>query len=211
MTAAPGIAASGGTWAIVPAKDFGHAKSRLAPALDAERRALLARRLFTHVLDVLSACPELRGVLVATDSDEVQALAEAHAASVIRDSAKTELGEVIDRAIALLVERGAGAALIVMADLPELSAEDIRTLLQLGKDHRVVAAPDRHGEHTNALVLPLPPLAKTHFGHAQSLELHCRAARAGGFRPALHRAFGLELDIDEPRDLELWQDARERR
>ena len=208
MTASPSFVSAGGTWAILPAKDFGHAKSRLASALDSERRGALARRLFVHVLEVLGRCPELRGVLVATDSDEVQALAERYAASVIRDALNLELGTVIDRAIAALVARGASAALIVMADLPEIGTEDIHALLELGKQHAVVAAPDRHGEHTNALMLPLPAFEKTHFGQPNSLEHHCRAARARGFCPALHRSFGLELDIDDPRDLKLWQEQR---
>lgn len=71
-------------WAIVPAKSLQRGKSRLRPVLDDRDRTHFARALLEHVLDVLAAC-ELDGLLVATDGDDVAALAAARGAHVLRD------------------------------------------------------------------------------------------------------------------------------
>src|SRR5579871_6872770 len=64
-------------WALVPAKSFARAKSRLSPILDAQARRDLARSMLEHVLSVLAECPEIAGVMVVTDGDEVADLARA--------------------------------------------------------------------------------------------------------------------------------------
>jgi 2-phospho-L-lactate guanylyltransferase len=195
-----------GIFAVVPAKDFDKAKSRLSAALDQQGRAELARRLFLHVLQVLGSCSELAGVLVLTDSDEVEALSRAAGARVVRDAGVFELGEIVDGALATLAD--ANAALIVMADLPELSARDVRELVELAPRFDVVVAPDRHELRTNALYLAAP-FTPTRFGQDGSFARHVADAQARGARSVVHRSPGLGLDLDEPADLLFWQTAKE--
>jgi 2-phospho-L-lactate guanylyltransferase len=199
---------AGGTWAVVPIQNFEHAKSRLAPVLGAAERAGLARGLFEHVLDVLSACTGLSGVLVATDSDEVARLAALRGARVIRDAEKLPLGRVVDDALDLLSRWGAEAALVVMGDLPELSTAEVRELLDQARPERVVLAPDRHARQTNALLSRLPAFAKTSFGEAASFELHRARIAASGLGVVIHRSSGFELDLDEPEDLARWRELK---
>ena len=53
-------------WALVPAKCFGAAKSRLARVLDEAARAALARSMFEHVLATLAASTRVETTAVAT-------------------------------------------------------------------------------------------------------------------------------------------------
>jgi 2-phospho-L-lactate/phosphoenolpyruvate guanylyltransferase len=185
---------------VVPAKSFVRAKSRLSPCLAAPARARLARSMLEHVLGVLRAHP-LGEVVVATDCDTVAALAREHGARIAFDSGPSRLGAIVDKSLELF-GGSAERALVLMSDLPELGAEDLRALLEAGESADVVLAPDLRGRCTNALLTPLPHLP-TRFGHDDSLLLHTLDAEALGLQVSLCRRRGLGLDVDEPADLEL--------
>ncbi len=65
------------TWAVIPAKSFGAAKTRLAPACSPPERADLARRLFLSTVRAARACDALAGVIVVSADPELRALATA--------------------------------------------------------------------------------------------------------------------------------------
>ena len=195
---------------LIPAKSFGRAKSRLSDCLDAPGRAMLARSMLEHVLGVLHD-HRLADIVVATDCDSVAGVAREFGARIAFDSGPDRrkmdhpgadhLGAIINRSL----ESFAGSAeraLVLMADLPELSAEDIRALLHAAEAADVVLAPDLRGRSTNALLTPLPHLP-TRFGQADSLRLHARDAEGAGLRISLCERRGLGLDVDEPEDLAL--------
>jgi 2-phospho-L-lactate guanylyltransferase len=189
-------------WALVPAKSFTRAKSRLAGSLGAAERADLARSMLEHVLAVLASCAEIAGVMVVTDGDDVADLARARGAVAVRDAAHPPLGAIVDAALAELRARNAGAALVLMSDLPELAAADVRRLVTRMAEVDVVAAPDLQGEGTNALGLTPPDRLATSFGVGDSFARHLRAAEAAGLRVGVERSAGLGFDVDEPADLE---------
>jgi 2-phospho-L-lactate guanylyltransferase len=191
-----------GVWALVPAKSFARAKSRLSGLLDERGREGLARSMLEHVLAVLAACPEIAGVVVATDGDDVAELARARGAVVVRDAARAPLGIIVDGALLELSSRSAGAALVLMSDLPRLAAGDVRRLVEQMAGDDVVVAPDMRGEGTNALGLTPPDRLKTSFGTRDSFERHLRAAESAGLRVGVHESEGLAFDVDEPADLE---------
>ena len=71
-------------WAVVPVKCFADAKSRLLSALGADR-ATLAESFLMHVLDALTGCDRIAGVLVATDGEDVARACAARGVEVLRD------------------------------------------------------------------------------------------------------------------------------
>jgi 2-phospho-L-lactate guanylyltransferase len=188
-------------WALVPAKSFARAKSRLAAALGEGERASLARRMLEHVLSTLAACPAVAGVMVVTDGDDVAEVASARGAVVVRDADRPPLGGIVDAALRELAARGATAALVVMSDLPDLTVVDLGALVAAFADADVVAAPDREDLGTNALAMRPPDLMRTSFGTRDSFERHLRAAEGAGLRVAVCRSPGLAFDVDEPADL----------
>jgi 2-phospho-L-lactate guanylyltransferase len=195
-------------WALVPAKSFARAKSRLADALGDAQRADLARSMLEHVLSVLASCKEIAGVLVVTDGDDVAELARARGAVAVRDAERPPLGAIVDAALAELRARGADAALVLMSDLPDLAGGDVRAIVEQMAELDVIVAPDLRDEGTNALGLRPPDRLRTSFGNRDSFARHVRAAEAAGLRVGLHRSEGLGFDVFEPADLERLGRAR---
>lgn len=191
----------GPVWALVPAKPFARAKSRLAGVLDPEGKAALARSMLDHVLTALAASEGIGGVLVVTSGEEAAILARERGAATAREVEGAPLGEIVDAGLADLAARGAAGALVLMSDLPRLTAREVDDLVRMMRDHEVVIAPDFRGEGTNALGLSPPDRLRTSFGTRGSFERHAAVARAAGLRVGVHRSPGLELDIDAPEDL----------
>ena len=189
------------TWAIVPAKSLRKGKSRLSPVLGDEDRALFARGLLEHVLDVLEACT-LDGVLVAAGGDDVASVAAPRGALVLRDGGPSSLAEVVDRALAEVAARGAASAVVMMADLPLLQAEDVLGLLAALDDNDVVFVPDHVGRHTNALAIAPPTAMSTCFGRDDSFAAHRASAQAASLRATVVQSERIAFDVDVPADHE---------
>lgn len=191
-------------WVLIPQKTFVRAKARLAPALAPVPRRALARELFQHTLAACAGCHELAGTLVATDGAEVAALAARAGALAVRDPAphSARLSVSVDAALARLRAQGATHALVVMADLPELTARDLRELLAALRSSEVIIVPDLQRRGTSALGLRLALDFRTAFGRADSLQRHLReAARTAGGARVLYNP-RVALDLDTPGDLQ---------
>lgn len=190
-------------WAVLPAKRFRRAKTRLGTALSFEQRCRLARALYERVLGACTASRALRGTLVATDGEDVAALAVRHRATVLRDagSARGSLASVVDAALAVLRARGATHALVIMADLPQIEARDLRELVAALRQTDVVVVPDAQRRGTSALGLRLDLRLRTAFGHPDSLQRHLRESADLGVSARVLYNPRLALDIDTPDDL----------
>jgi 2-phospho-L-lactate guanylyltransferase len=188
-------------WAIVPVKGFARGKSRLAEVLGDGLRGAFARSLFEHVVAVLAAVEHVAGILVITDDDEVASCARERVTAVLRDPPGASLGQVVDAALREAAARGASAALVCMADLPQLCAEDVRSVLALLELHEVVVVPDLEDAGTNVLCLSPPAAMPSCFGCGDSFRQHLHSAARHALRAAVSRAPGICFDVDEPDDL----------
>jgi 2-phospho-L-lactate guanylyltransferase len=174
--------------------------------LDDRTRQRLARELFEHVLGVLSRHAALAGVAIITKDGSVAELAAARNALVFdepigRSDGTSTLAEIVDAGLETLRRRGAGAALVMMSDLPELAEADIDLLMRALADFDVVVVSDERGSHTNALGLRLSEKRRTHFGSADSFRRHCESAFDAGLSLATPSSSGLAFDVDLPEDL----------
>lgn len=211
------VVGAGRTVAVVPVKGLGEAKSRLAGALGPDERSALTLHTMRGVLDALDV-PGIAARLVVSPDPTVLATARATGARGLLQRSPSGgnghgggrddgLNRALDEARRHLVANGAGAMLVVLGDLPLLSAADVGAMLALADEDgdegmassaTVVLAPDRRESGTNALLLrPLTGLPFA-FG-AGSLARHRAAAR--GLRLRLYRAPGTALDLDTPDDL----------
>ena len=137
-------------------------------------RGRFGDRLAMYVFDLRQQFG-IAGIAVATDSDDVAEAAIAHGASVIFDPPKhggPSFAAILDRGLDLLAALGAGAAAVVMADLPRLVSDDVAALIAGLDGADVVLAPDRYQLGTNALALALPASLATCFGHGDSYARH---------------------------------------
>lgn len=191
-------------WGVVPMKSFDRAKSRLAPVLTPTERADLAQRFFERVVTSLAATEGVEGVVVATDSEQVAAVARELGAEALLDRPGDRLAAIVDRAIETL-PAGTEAALVSMADLPQACPEAYAAVLARLEDARLegaglVLVPDLAGAGTNALGLRPPGVLRTCFGHADSLARHLRAAEGLGLQLARLPEPRLAFDVDAPTD-----------
>ena len=190
-------------WAIVPVKPLRWGKSRLAGVLSQEERTDLNSQLLTHTLETLKAIPEIEHVLVISRDPAALSLARSHGARTVQEKGAPELNVALARATIVARNYSTSGVLIVPADLPLLTPEDVRAMLELAKDPPVVVlAPDRHNQGTNALLVCPVGLIEYDFGPG-SFQRHCERARQAGARLEICELPSIALDMDLPEDLEL--------
>lgn len=190
-------------WAVVPVKPLKRGKSRLSSVLSVEERADLNRRLLVHTLSVLAAIPEIEQTMVISRDQSALALARDFGARTVTENGAPHLNIALARATAVVKNFAARGVLIVPADLPLLTSEDIRAILSLAvKPPVVVVAPDRRRQGTNALLVSPVGLIDFEFG-PDSFERHSRRAIEAGARLEICELPSLALDMDLPEDLQI--------
>jgi 2-phospho-L-lactate guanylyltransferase len=192
-------------WAIVPVKPIQRAKSRLSKVLTRVERAELGRQLLRNTLDVLAEVPAVERTLVVSRDSEVLALAREQGARTVSERGNPPLNRALVRASLVARGYGVSAVLVLPADLPLLTREDIEKLISMaGSPPEVILAPDRRGMGTNAILSSPPGLIEYDFG-PDSLSMHIDQAKAAGARVEICQLPALELDLDVPDDLEYFQ------
>ncbi len=190
-------------WAIVPVKPLRRGKSRLAGVLSEEERTALNNYLLAHTLDTLKATKEIEQVLVVSRDPAALALAREHGARTVQENGAPQLNVALMRATIVAKNYSTSGVLIVPADLPLITPQDIRCMLEFIHDPPiVVVAPDRHRLGTNALLVCPVGLIQYDFGPG-SFERHCERARQAGARLEICDLPSLALDVDLPEDLDL--------
>ena len=190
-------------WAIVPVKPLRWGKSRLAGVLSQEERKELNSHLLIHTLETLNAIPEIEHVLVISRDPAALSLARSHGARTVQENGAPELNIALARATIVAKNYSTSGVLIVPADLPLITPEDVRAMLDLAKDPPVVVlAPDRHRSGTNALLVCPVGLIEYDFGPG-SFQRHCERAHQAGARLEICELPSIALDMDLPEDLEL--------
>jgi len=189
-------------WAIVPVKPLRLGKSRLAEMLSEDERADLNGRLLVHTLTTLAEIPEIEHVLVISRDPAALSLARSHGARTVQENGNPQLNLALARATVVVKNYHTHGVLIVPADLPLLTPQDLRLML----DHAtnppvVVVAPDRHKEGTNGLLICPVGLIEYEFGPG-SFQRHCAQAIKAGARLEIVDLPSLALDMDLPEDLD---------
>jgi 2-phospho-L-lactate guanylyltransferase len=188
------------TWVIVLIKDFNSAKQRLQPALGPKARRALARRNAQLAVRAASAGDR---VLVVAGSDEVAALAQRWGVEVLAEPRQEGQNVAAARGIAKAVEGGADAVLLLSSDLPLVTVEAVREVLESAAGMKApvaLAVPAVGRGGTNALYLRPPHAIALHFG-SDSLAKFRQEAQSRGVEFAVHLSDAMALDLDEPGDL----------
>lgn len=188
-------------WAVLPIKELGEAKRRLAELLTPEERRTLSRAMCEDVIGAVTAAKGLVGVLVVTRDAEVAGIAAAAGARVLAEPEARGINAAVRFATATLAEEGVEAVLIIPADLPLLTPSAIERVLGAHRaDRAVTLVPDREEKGTNAIACTPPGVIEFHYGEP-SFAAHKDAARAIGVEPAIMHIPEFALDIDTKEDL----------
>jgi 2-phospho-L-lactate guanylyltransferase len=183
--------------AVIPFKKKG-AKSRLGQLLSAAEREEFAMCMFKDVLRAVasSAIEEIEIIATGVEAEQVRAAARAAAvnfsALTVRQDDR-ELNEVLNE----VLSRERAPILIVMADVPLVTAESINRII--AHDEEVVIVPGRKGG-TNALFLRKPSTFSVSY-YGISFTEHLAIAKQRQLSHALYDSFFISTDIDELEDL----------
>ena len=190
-------------WAIVPAKTLEHAKTRLARALTPDERRALSLAMLRDVLGALGAARNLDRVAVVTADPALETVASEAGALVIPETTAGQ-NAALEAGAAYSREQGAGAVLVVSADLPLLTAAAVERLIAQGMQAQpsrlVLLAPSLDGTGTNAMLQRPPGVIPFLFG-TNSLQRHQQAAAERDVQADLARARAWAFDVDLPADL----------
>jgi len=192
------------TWAIIPVKRLSQAKRRLAPVLPADARRQLVLVMLQGVLGALAKVEDIDAVLVVTPDDRVAEVARAAGATVLPESRAAGLNAAVKMGLAYAHEHGATDALVLPADIPLATPDELRRVVGSAAGSgqpRALLVPSHDGEGTNALLLSPPSVLQPSFGPGSFLR-HLAQAVARKLDVQVVQPTGLANDIDEPRDLE---------
>lgn len=190
-------------WAIIPVKPLRRGKSRLSSVLSLEARTALNHYLLSNTLEILSEVPEIEYSLVISRDPEALTIAREYGARTVQEQGSPQLNIALTRATMVALSHSVQGVLIVPADLPLLTADDIREVVKRGINPPVVViTPDRHNQGTNALLIAPPGLIQYEYGPG-SFHRHCLQAQKAGARLEICERGAVALDIDFPEDLEL--------
>jgi 2-phospho-L-lactate guanylyltransferase len=201
---------TGSAWGVIPVKHLASAKSRLAPTLSPEDRRRLVLCMLEDVLTAAAAVIPARHILVVTPDHDVAALARRSGAPVLADRAPAGSGAepaaslnfAVATGISHVVARGGKQVLILPADVPLATADDIARVLAATSPGaaQLAVVPSADGEGTNAMALSPPGIMTPRFG-PDSFAAHVAAAAARRIDTRVLHIPGLARDIDTPADL----------
>ena len=190
-------------WAIIPVKPLRRGKSRLAEILSEEERSRLNHHLFTHTIDVLLQVDAISDILVVSRDSNVLTEAREKGVRTVTENGTPELNNALRRASLFSNVFSTEGALIVPADLPMLTPEDVIDFLaQRTSPPMMVISPDRLNLGTNMLLIDPADLITFSFG-TDSFERHRALARQKGAEVIVHENERIALDLDIPEDYEI--------
>lgn len=180
------------------------AKSRLGAVLSPGERKRLMCSMLDHVIaEARAVCP----VSVLTADKEVAVRARSLGVDVLDEGKVRGLCAAARLGMEQARRAGEMTVMILVGDLPDVTARSLEAMLAAGRPRTLVIAPSRDGG-TNAVVLASHSDFQFAFGPG-SCALHCVEAGRLGLAVVVHESSALSFDIDLPDDLigrrDLWE------
>lgn len=201
-------------WLIIPVKPLAQGKSRLSSVLSSSERRQLSKDLLKQTLTAAVDVEMLAGVMVVSRDEEALALARATGATILQeenhpqkngDDPEDLLNRALRQARIVALGLGADAILVLPADLPLLSTNEIDNFAQLSADLARCLVIARSGDGgTNALLIRPPDAVDFAYGPG-SFQAHIHKAQVAGLPIHIVESAALALDLDSPDDLYTWQ------
>lgn len=190
-------------WAIVPVKPLRRGKSRLSAILSEEERSRLNHQLFSHTLDILLQVDAVSEILIVSRDSNVLTEARDKGVRTVTENGTPELNNALRRASLFSNVFSTEGVLIVPADLPLLTPDDVTDFIaQRTAPPMIVISPDRRCQGTNMLMIDPADLITFSFG-IDSFERHCQLARSASAEVNIYENEHIALDLDVPEDYEI--------
>jgi len=186
-------------WAIVPVKPLRRGKSRLSGVLSEDERTALNKSMLVNTIKTLKGVPEIDVILVVSRDPSALSLAREYDARTVLEDGSPELNTALRRASMVAQTYQAHEILVLPADLPLVTTDDVREFIaHSGNPPEVIIAPDRRKDGTNALYINPANLIDFRYGEG-SFNIHLEQAKKANARIEIieHKSFALDLDLPE--------------
>jgi len=184
---------------VVPVKSPRRAKHRMDALLSESERARLAITMARDVFAVVSQLDEYPTIVVSDDGDMLDE-ARRFALEPLEDRVRQGQSAAVQQGFSAVWERGITAALSIPADVPGVTAAELRAFGEYRPEIEVLLAPDRERLGTNGLRLVPPHAISLRFGE-DSFNLHRDAAARANRSFEVLEVEGLRYDLDTPEDV----------
>lgn len=191
------------TSAIIPIRDRTGGKTRLASILNKKQRADFIENSFCHVVSTLTSLKSISTVFVLSKDQSLLSLATSLSAEPIEEPAACDnLNQALESAASLHLSKG--NVMIIHADLPLLTAEDVDYFIAMHQQNMVTLAPCHYYQGTNAMILPKNSPMRLGFGE-HSLKKHSLNAHQAQLKPRIMSLPSIAFDVDTPDDFYRWK------
>lgn len=187
-------------WVLVPVKRLENAKIRLSSVLSDSQRMMLARAMLLDVLGTMRESSSIAGVVVVTADKNAGVIARDMGAHVLPEVGNSDLNAAIGMGLHAFGREQIEAAIVVAADIPQLSVDDVDAVVAALDQHPAVLVRGQIDGGTNIMGLRPPGLLVPLFGEG-SFNRHAEALRSQGTEPFELILRHVGIDIDRPADL----------
>jgi 2-phospho-L-lactate guanylyltransferase len=185
--------------AIVPVNVPNGSKKRLSRRLDANQRASLTITMLINVLTALKQSCLVDSVTVVCSDRRIQALVEGCGATFLWEGRRRGLNPALGFAMKRVTFDS--SVLIIHADLPLLTSNDVDQLVRRSGNYSLAFVPSKDNTGTNAILMQSPNMINLEFGK-DSFRKHCVLARKRRLEFRIVRIHGIAFDVDDEQDLD---------
>jgi 2-phospho-L-lactate guanylyltransferase len=183
---------------IVPVKGE-NPKGRLSPLLNPAQRRQLQIAMLEDALQTLIKARMIRQTFVVSSDPQILEFVHRFGANSISERGDAGVSAAVDRG--LEATESYGRRLVIPADLPLLSVEDLKAAPMLAREGaQVVISPSETFDGTNLLLLARGVELPLHYDD-DSFRKHFSEAIALRLRVAVYYSKSVGFDVDRPRDL----------
>jgi len=186
-------------FAVLPVKKLSRAKSRLSGALDSSERRQLTLRMLQDVLIALKESRRIECCIVVGSDQEVAEVARACKAKFLSEQL-SGLNSAVGQGTRRCLDESADSSLVLLSDIPLLSARDIDGLVEMGGNSRTVVISPSRNQGTNGLLRRPPDIIPTSYG-IQSFAKHLTEVARFRIDSKIYESPTIAFDLDTPNDL----------
>ncbi len=193
---------------VIPVKKLDNGKTRLSPLLSKDERKELSLRMLHDVLKTVSATHAVNECVIISSDQEALNTAKTVGLTPLREPSPMGINEAVQYANSFCIDHGATSTLVLPADIPLITQEDIDNMVDASKpEPSVIIIPSARQDGTNALLRRPPEIIATSYDRA-SYQTHLCYASDKQIRFTVLHPETVMLDIDLPQDLDTFLKRR---
>ncbi len=184
---------------IIPFKGVMESKSRLVSGISDDMRKRLVIAMLSDVISAVTFSKKVSHLIVITSDKKIENVMPKNATLLLEDKPRG-INQAIIEATEYSINMNAEATLVIPADLPLITPQDINTIISKGKSKpAVILSPSLTGG-TNILYRTPPQIIEPKFGR-NSFHAHLNESKKMNIEPKIYSSPRVSLDLDEIEDV----------